>query len=81
MAIVQDRALKSPELTGEWEAKLREIERGRLDPGRFRDEIVRYIGEVIRSEGAPQGKRARAEFPQRPAQPLSKQDLRKEVKA
>ena len=35
VALVQDRGLKSPELTGEWEAKLREIERGRLDPRRF----------------------------------------------
>jgi DNA topoisomerase-3 len=49
VALVQDWALKSPELTGEWEAKLREVERGRLDPGRFMAEIVRYTGEVIRS--------------------------------
>ena len=49
VALVQDRGLKSPELTGEWEAKLREIERGRLDPRRFMAEIVRYTGEVIRS--------------------------------
>ena len=32
IAIVQDRSLKSPELTGDWEAKLRQIERGQLDP-------------------------------------------------
>ena len=48
VALVQDRGLKSPELTGEWEAKLREIERGRLDPRRFMAEIVGYTGEVIR---------------------------------
>ena len=35
VAIVHDRLLKSAELTGEWEAKLREIEHGRLDPRRF----------------------------------------------
>ena len=52
VAMVQDRGLKSPELTGEWEAKLREIERGRLDPRRFMDEIARYTGEVIRSGDA-----------------------------
>ena len=45
IALVQDRGLKSPELTGEWEAKLREIERGRLDARRFMAEIVRYTGE------------------------------------
>jgi DNA topoisomerase III len=49
VAIVRDRNLKSPELTGEWEARLREVERGRLDPRRFMEEIVRYTGEVIRS--------------------------------
>jgi DNA topoisomerase III len=52
VAVVQDRALKSPELTGEWEAKLREIERGRLDPRQFMAEIVQYTGEVIRSGDA-----------------------------
>jgi len=46
--LVQDRSLKSPELTGEWEAKLREVERGGLDPRRFMAEIVGYTGEVIR---------------------------------
>ena len=48
VALVQDRGLKSPELTGEWEAKLREVERGGLDPRRFMAEIVGYTGEVIR---------------------------------
>src|SRR4051794_40363298 len=52
VALVRDRSLKSPELTGEWEAKLREIERGRLDPRRFMGEIARYTAEVIRSEDA-----------------------------
>jgi DNA topoisomerase-3 len=50
VALVQDRGLKSPELTGEWEAKLREIERGRMDPRQFLADIVRYTGEIIRSE-------------------------------
>ena len=52
VAIVQDRSLKSPELTGDWEAKLRQIERGRLDPREFMAEIVRYTGDVIRSDDA-----------------------------
>ena len=49
VAIVHDRLLKSAELTGEWEAKLREIEHGRLDPRRFMREIVQYTGDLIRS--------------------------------
>ncbi len=46
IALVADRALKSPELTGDWEAKLREVERGKLDPDAFMAEIVRYAGVV-----------------------------------
>ena len=42
IALVADRALKSPELTGDWEAKLREVERGKLGPEAFMAEIVRY---------------------------------------
>jgi len=53
IALIHDRALKSPEMTGEWEAKLREIEAGRLDRRRFMEEIVQYATELIRSGGAP----------------------------
>ena len=35
VAIVRNRSLKSPELTGDWEAKLRQVERGRLGPRRI----------------------------------------------
>jgi uncharacterized membrane protein len=45
------------------------------------DELRRFkqvieTGEVVRSDGAPWGRRARKEFPQRPAQPLSDDELR-----
>jgi uncharacterized membrane protein len=36
---------------------------------------VAETGEVVRSEGAPGGKRARGEFPQHPARPLSREEL------
>ena len=39
---------------------------------------VLETGEVVRSDGAPYGKQAREEFPQRPAQPLTPEE-RKEV--
>ncbi len=42
-----------------------------LDDDLRRLKQVLETGEVIRSDGAPWGKRARKEFPQRPAQPLS----------
>jgi DNA topoisomerase-3 len=49
IAIVQDRSLKSPELTGDWEARLRQIERGALDRDRFMAEIVKYTEVIIRT--------------------------------
>jgi len=41
-----------------------------LDDDLRRFKQVLETGEVVRSDGAPWGKRARHEFPQRPAQPL-----------
>jgi len=56
------------------------------DPSQHLDDDLRRFkqvietGEVVRSDGAPWGKRARQEFPQRPAQPLSEVEL-KELRA
>jgi uncharacterized membrane protein len=36
---------------------------------------IAETGEVVRSEGAPGGKRARREFPQHPARPLTAEEL------
>lgn len=46
-----------------------------LDDDLRRFKQVAETGEVVRSEGAPEGKRARREFPQHPAQPLSREEL------
>jgi len=51
-----------------------------LDDDLRRLKQVLETGEVVRSDGAPWGKRARKEFPQRPAQPLTAEEL-KEVLA
>ncbi|WP_218012359.1 SRPBCC family protein [Micromonospora sp. WMMA1996] len=48
-----------------------------LDDDLRRLKQVLETGEVVRSDGAPWGKRARREFPQRPAQPLSDAELAK----
>jgi uncharacterized membrane protein len=42
-----------------------------LDDDLRRFKQISETGEVVRSEGAPGGKRARGEFPQHPARPLS----------
>ncbi|GAA3840360.1 SRPBCC family protein [Streptomyces phyllanthi] len=47
-----------------------------LDDDLRRFKQVIETGEVVRSEGAPTGKRARGEFPQRPARPLTEDELR-----
>jgi uncharacterized membrane protein len=49
--------------------------RQQLDDDLRRFKQVLETGEVIRSEGAPGGKRARQEFPQRPARPLTADEL------
>jgi DNA topoisomerase-3 len=41
--------VKSPAMTGEWEAKLGRIERGLGDLGTFMGEIERYVRDVVRS--------------------------------
>ncbi|HEX6500595.1 MAG TPA: SRPBCC family protein, partial [Micromonosporaceae bacterium] len=51
----------------------------------LRDDLRRFkqvmeTGEVVRSDGAPGGKRARAEFPQHPARPLSDREIAEEVR-
>lgn len=49
VAIVTDRNLTSPELTGEWEAKLKQIEAGRLSPDIFMKEIAEYTRSIVSS--------------------------------
>jgi hypothetical protein len=46
-----------------------------LDDDLRRFKQVMETGEVVRSDGAPWGKRARREFPQHAAQPLSDNEI------
>ncbi|MGW3137562.1 SRPBCC family protein [Streptomyces sp. NPDC001139] len=47
-----------------------------LDDDLRRFKQIAETGEVVRSEGAPGGKRARGEFPQHPARPLTEEELK-----
>ena len=47
IALIQDPNLKSPELTGEWEAKLKEIEQGKYSAVDFMQKIAGFIRQVI----------------------------------
>ncbi len=53
IAVVQDQDLKSPELTGHWEAKLRKIESGGLESPDFMAEIGDYTQRIVSGEAAP----------------------------
>jgi len=52
IALIQDPLLKSPEMTGEWEEKLKKIERSQLDPDTFMAGISAYIRTLIEYSSA-----------------------------
>ncbi|MBW7674953.1 type IA DNA topoisomerase [Chryseobacterium chendengshani] len=45
---IEDELLKSPELTGEWELKLRKIESGEYEANQFKDELIQMIRELTK---------------------------------
>ncbi len=47
ISIIQDERLKSPELTGEWEALLKRIERGEYSPEEFRAQVEQHTRQII----------------------------------
>ncbi len=49
IALIQDPLLKSPEMTGEWEEKLKLIERNELDSEKFMNGIRDYIQDLIKN--------------------------------
>jgi len=49
IGLIQNDRLKSPELTGAWEKKLREIEKGSYEPLKFMNELKEMVSELISS--------------------------------
>jgi len=47
ISIIDNKLLKSPELTGIWEKKLREIENGEFTPGRFVSGMKRMVDQLV----------------------------------
>ncbi|MEM9159665.1 MAG: DNA topoisomerase 3 [Verrucomicrobiota bacterium] len=47
ISLVQDERLKSPELTGDWEFRLKQMERGEYNPEKFMDEVASYTREIL----------------------------------
>jgi DNA topoisomerase-3 len=52
IALIQDPLLKSPEMTGEWEAKLKQIERKEIDPVDFMAGINTYTRGLIKQSAS-----------------------------
>jgi len=52
IALLQDPMLKSPEMTGEWEEKLKRIERSEIPAAEFMQSIADYTRNLIRSSTA-----------------------------
>ncbi len=57
--------VKSPAMTGEWEAKLKKVQRGEYALGTFMEGIERYVTDVVGKvkEAAPAAPRQRRERP------------------
>jgi DNA topoisomerase-3 len=45
---IEDELLKSPELTGEWEFKLRKIEKGEYSAEVFKEELITMVTEITK---------------------------------
>lgn len=52
ISLVQDERLKSPELTGDWEFRLKQVERGEYDPAQFMSEVADYTREILQCTSA-----------------------------
>jgi len=52
ISLVQDARLKSPELTGDWEFRLKQVERGDYDAAQFMSEVSTYTREILECTAA-----------------------------
>ncbi|QMU28830.1 type IA DNA topoisomerase [Adhaeribacter radiodurans] len=48
IGVIKNPTLKSPELTGQWEKKLRQIENGDFSPAAFLTELKNLVDEMVR---------------------------------
>lgn len=50
ISLIQDERLKSPELTGEWEFRLKKVERGEQDAASFMSDVIEYTKEILAND-------------------------------
>jgi DNA topoisomerase-3 len=53
ISVITDERLKSPGMTGEWEGKLKCVEKGEQDADEFMREIADYIGNLVDTSARP----------------------------
>lgn len=53
---IEDELLKSAELTGEWEQKLRKIEKGEYEAQNFKEELIQMVTDLTRTVIDSKGK-------------------------
>lgn len=53
---IEDELLKSPELTGEWEYKLRKIEKGEYEASQFKNELIEMVSALTQKVIYEKGK-------------------------
>ena len=71
LSLIQDASLKSPELTGHWEERLKRIERGDASP----DDFMRRIAEFTRALIQTSEQAAKTASPQQPSPPAAAASL------
>src|SRR5437773_89603 len=52
ITMLEEHKITSPELTGDWEHKLSEIEKGKGDPDKFMSDIAGLTGEIVKQIAA-----------------------------
>ena len=83
--LIREELLKSAELTGIWEKKLRDIEAKKYDPQQFIDELKQQVAEIVREVISDPGSRRVSAVEEAPAsskkaaKPKKKQTAPKEV--
>ncbi len=50
ISLIQDERLKSPELTGDWEFRLKKVERGEQDAKAFMSDVIEYTKEILAND-------------------------------
>ena len=77
---IEDDVLKSPELTGEWEFKLRKIEKGEYEANTFKEELIDMVTQLTKKVIDGRGKtitlhEEKNEEPAKERKPRAKTDI------